>query len=374
MKIKGKPIYSVVRLFLMGMFSIIFLLPGNSAFSQIGGDETYQFLGLIPSARIAAVGGKMLPVRDNDLNLVFGNPALLNAAMDKQFSFSHVKYYADIDFGHVGFASRLGEGQTMLFGVHYMGYGDFTERDVTGVEIGRIKASEYSFNVSYARDILDSSFSVGATLKTIYSNFADYKSFGMAADVGLNYYFHKSLLDLSLVVKNFGYQLKGYREGEKERLPLDLQFGISKRLSKAPFRFSLVLHQLQNGDITYKDPAKDGKLDPLTGEPVEVKITTGDKILRHVVFGTELLLSKNFHIRAGYNFQRRKELSVETKKSTIGLSYGLGLRLSRFHFSYGRAAYHLAGPSNHFTISTYFNGPGPERKKSRNSKSEKRYK
>ena len=55
-----------------------FCLPVASV-AQIGGDNTYEFLNLVPSARISAMGGKMVPVRDNDLNLIFGNPALLNA-------------------------------------------------------------------------------------------------------------------------------------------------------------------------------------------------------------------------------------------------------------------------------------------------------
>lgn len=318
--------------------------------AQIGGDNTYEFLNLVPSARIAALGGKMLPVRDGDLNLIFGNPALLNAAMDKQFSFSHVNYYADINFGHVGYARHIGKGQTLAAGMHYIGYGAFSERDFTGMELGTFKASEYSFNLTYARDLRDSSLTLGAQVKTIYSSLADYKSLGLAADIGLNYFASKSLVDVSLVLRNAGSQIKGYRDGELEPLPFEIQLGASKKLAKAPFRFSVVLHHLERFDITYKDPAKEGQLDPLTGEPIEYKITTADKVLRHVVIGSEVLLSKNFHIRAGYNFQRRKELGVESRLSTVGLSWGFGLRISKFLLSYGRAAYHLAGPSNHFTM------------------------
>lgn len=329
---------------------VIVLFSFGQLRAQIGGDNTYEFLNLVPSARIAALGGKMIPVRDGDLNLVIGNPALLNAAMDKQFSFSHVNYYADIDFGHVGYARHIGKGQTVAVGMHYMGYGEFSERDFTGTEIGTFKASEYSLNLTYARDLRDSSLSIGAQLKTIYSALAEYKSVGLAADIGLNYFASKPLIDVSLVLRNAGSQIKGYRDGELEPLPFEIQLGVSKKLAKAPFRFSMVLHHLEKFDITYKDPAKEGQFDPLTGEPIEYKITTADKILRHVVIGSEVLLSKNFHLRAGYNFQRRKELGVESRLSTVGLSWGFGFRISKFLLSYGRAAYHLAGPSNHFTM------------------------
>jgi hypothetical protein len=330
-------------------FWAILILPNPSS-AQIGGDNTYEFLNLVPSARIAAMGGKMLPVRDGDLNLIFGNPALLNAEMDKQFSLSHVFYYSDIKFGHVGYAHHIGKGQTVAAGLHYIHYGKFTERDFTGQEAGVFKASEYSFNLSYARDLLDSSLSIGAHLKTIYSSLAEYQSMGMAADIGLNWFASKPLLDVSLVLRNAGSQFKGYRDGDLEPLPFEIQLGVSKKLAKAPFRFSLILHHLEKFDITYKDPAKEGQVDPLTGEPIEYNITTADKILRHVVIGSEVLISRNLHFRLGYNFQRRKELGVESRMSTVGLSWGFGFGISRFSLSYGRAAYHLAGPSNHLTL------------------------
>ena len=87
-------------------------------------------------------------------------------------------------------------------------------------------------------------------------------------------------------------------------------------------------------------------------QPIDVKNTFGDKMLRHVIIGTELLVSKSFHVRMSYNFQRRKELGIESKMGTVGLSWGFGFRISRFHLSYGRATYHLAGGSNHFSVTT----------------------
>ena len=35
-----------------------------------------------------------------------------------------------------------------------------------------------------------------------------------------------------------------------------------------------------------------------------------------------------------------------------GFSWGFGIRISKFHLNYGRASYHLAGASNHFSITT----------------------
>jgi len=346
MKINNK----VIRILAAAFFVLIF----SPSLAQIGGSSTYQFLNLTSSARLASLGGKMVPVLDDDPNLVFGNPALLNPSMHKHLTLSGVKYFADIKYGYAGYAHHDQKLGTFSAAMHYVNYGDFDETDITGQKIGEFSAAEYSLNLAYSRSIYDSAFTVGASLKTIYSSLESYNSFGMAVDLGANYYFEKPMINLSLVAKNIGTQLTYYTDDNNEPLPFDIQLGISKKLEKAPFRLSLVLHHLEKFDITYRDPAKEDETDPITGESTEEKITVGDKILAHVIIGTEVLLSKNFHVRAGYNFQRRRELGIESKMSTVGLSWGFGFRISKFHISYGRATYHLAGASNHFSISTNF--------------------
>ena len=80
----------------------------------------------------------------------------------------------------------------------------------------------------------------------------------------------------------------------------------------------------------------------------------GDKFMRHATIGTEIIITNNFNIRLGYNYRRRKELGVSTKKGLNGFSFGLGIKVSKFHLNYGRAAYHLAGAPNYITIRTNF--------------------
>jgi hypothetical protein len=332
--------------------SAFLLVARHSAVGQVGGDNTYEFLNLSSSARIASLGGKLVPVRDNDLNLVFANPAALDASMSKQLTFSGVGYFAGIKYGYAAYAHEFKKAGIFSAGMHYVDYGDFQETDETGLVMGSFSAGEYSLNLTWAKPIADSSLNVGVTMKTIYSSLERYTSYGVAFDIGLNYYIEPALINLSFVAKNAGRQLKAYREDNNEPLPFEMQLGISKKLAKAPFRFSMVLHHLEKPDMTYSDPAKENELDPITGEPVDNSVSTGDKILRHVILGAEVLLSKNFHVRFGYNFQRRQELGIENKMGTAGLSWGFGFRVSKFIFSYGRATYHLAGASNHFSIST----------------------
>jgi hypothetical protein len=101
-----------------------------------------------------------------------------------------------------------------------------------------------------------------------------------------------------------------------------------------------------------RDP--NAKRDPITGELVTERkfdeIT--DQVMRHLIVGVEIFPSKNFHIRAGYNYQRRQELKVSSLGGAAGFSLGFGLKISKFRLDYGRAIYHQAGASNHFSFAT----------------------
>ncbi len=57
------------------------LLVHMATFAQKGGESTYSFLGLTNSARVAALGGEAVSLMDDDINLVFHNPALLSPGM-----------------------------------------------------------------------------------------------------------------------------------------------------------------------------------------------------------------------------------------------------------------------------------------------------
>ena len=336
------------------LLCIPFLFFSLKAFAQLGGSTAYAFLNTTSSARIAALGGHFISVRDNDLNLAFQNPALLNKDMHTQLTLSGVSYFADIKYGYAAYANHYPKVGTFSAGIHFVSYGEFQEADITGQITGVFKASDYSFNLAYSKP-LDSAFNIGATLKTIYAQYETYSSFGLAADVGGSYYNPDIDFAASLVLKNVGYQLKPFREENREDLPFEIALGLSKKLAKAPFRFSLNVTNMQKWDLTYKDPAKEGLVDPITQEPIEETFTFTNKLMRHFIFGLEFIPSQNFHVDIGYNYRRRQELKEEAKLGLSGFSFGVGFRVSKFHLSYGRAMYHLAGASNHISVTTAIN-------------------
>jgi len=338
----------------IGFFGIIILTSQLSA--QLGGNATYAFLNLTNSARVASLGGKIVSLWDDDLNLPFHNPALLHEGMSNSLVMNYVNYFSDINYGYVSYARSYDNVGNFALGLHYINYGKFVAADNVGNITGEFRAAEYAFNMFYSRAI-DNNFSIGVNLKPVYSVLETYRSFGMVADIGLNFTNKDKLFSGGLVLRNMGVQIKPYHEGHREPVPFEILIGLSQRLRHAPFRFSLVGHNLQKPDLSYDDPAKkDEEFDPITGDPIpENKYAKfGDNLMRHLIFGVEFIPFENFYLRAGYNYQRRQELKISSRVAMVGFSYGFGIKISKFHLSYGRATYHLAGASNHFSISTNF--------------------
>ncbi|MEO5570250.1 MAG: type IX secretion system protein PorQ [Bacteroidia bacterium] len=320
--------------------------------AQTGGNNTYEFLNLSTSARVAAMGGNILSVRDNDLNLAIQNPAVMDSTMSKALVLNYVPYFADIKYGYVAYAQDYKNIGTFSAGIHYVDYGTFMSADNTGYrDETTFGASEYSFNLAYAREVY-TRVRTGITLKTIYSSLEQFTSFGLAADLGIIYNNVNNNFGIAVTIKNIGAQLTTYIPGNNEPIPFEIQLGTSYRLPKAPLRLSLTLQHLEKPDLTYINTNTNNQTDPITGEVTEQKISLFEKIARHAIIGGEILITQNFNLRVGYNYMRRKDLSIDTHTGTSGFSGGFGFRISKFHFSYGRAVYHLAGGSNLFSITT----------------------
>ncbi|KPK88107.1 MAG: hypothetical protein AMS27_00740 [Bacteroides sp. SM23_62_1] len=337
-------------IFVIGCF---FLLP-FSVQAQLGGSHTYAFLNLTNSARVASLGGRVNAIRDDDLNLPFHNPSLLNEDMHNHMVFNYVNYFIDINYGYAAYARNVRKIGNLAGGIHYINYGEFVSADMTGNKTGTFNASELALNLMWSRSY-DSIFHFGVNLKPVYSSLERYNSFGIAIDAGMTYTSRDKLFAAAIVFRNIGLQLKTYHDQHRESLPFEVQLGLSQKLRYAPFRFSFVFHNLQKFDITYsKNNNGTGEIDPMTGEQVQKNKLEqfADQSMRHLIFGLEFLPFENFHIRAGYNYQRRNELKIESKVSLVGFSCGFGIKISKFHLSYGRASYHLAGASNHFSISS----------------------
>ena len=323
-------------------------------FSQVGGKHLYNFLNLPTSARISALGDNQIAVKDDDAFLGFINPSLLNSEMDNKMAFTYVNYLADVTIGFASYTKDYDSLGTFNFGIQYVDYGNFLETDEAGNELGNFNAGEYAFVLGYGYQI-DTNFSFGANLKTIYSSFCDASSVGLAADIAFTYFSEHKGLTMALLAKNMGAQLSNYTESQQnESLPFEIQFGLTKRFKNVPLRLGIIFHQLQNWNLTYEDPVPQSQQTIFGSEPDQIKNNNQflENLARHLIVNAEFLVTKNFNLRFGYNYLRRAELKVDENLGSIGFSWGFGMRISKFHLSYGRSAFHQAGANNTFSVST----------------------
>ena len=330
-------------------FGFLLLLAGFALQAQIGGRSVYQFLNVVPSARVAGQGGNAIANPEADLNFALWNPALLNAEMHNQVSISMIDYLSDITLGDVSYSRHYDSIGTFYLGIRYLDYGDFDRRDVIGVDIGDFSASELAVNLGYGYQ-LDSNWSFGGNLKYIFSQFDALTSSGMALDLAANYQIPSKRIVLALVAKNIGFQFTPY-EDERENLPFELQFAISNRFEHLPLRWQITFEQLETFNLRYNDPRYQ-VVNQLTGEVEDNSPGMINNILRHMVLGLEFAPTKAFNVQFGYNFRKRQELNLETRRTSAGFSFGLGLRISKFRVNYARNMYHVAGAANHFSITT----------------------
>jgi len=326
---------------ILNIFCLSILVTGLSA--QTGGDNIYEFLNLTHSGYVSSLGGTNVSLTGNNPNLAYHNPALLNQTMNNSLALNYVNYFAGINYGLAMYSGKISHSGSFAAGLTYLNYGSFTESDASGNITGDFGASEYAFLGIWSRNI-DSLFSVGISFKPVLSHLESYTSFGIAFDFGAAYHNRSKLFSAGLVIKNAGIQITSYAGEPRQNLPFEIQAGLSQRLAHAPLRFSLTLRHLEKFDLTNEySSSSDSGSESNSSDFFE-------NVMRHVVMGAELIPHKNVYFSAGYNYQRRSELKVDAKGSSVGFSWGFGIKTSWLDISYGRATYHLAGASNHVSI------------------------
>lgn len=342
------------------MIGIILMSFSLLVSAQIGGDQVYEFVNLSNSARITALGGNLITVSDDDVNLAYANPANLNEKMHRQLTVNSQFLFSGTGIwtGYVGYGHHW-EAKDLTFhaGLQFVDYGTFQGTDEAGVFTNEFEAAEYALVLGVSKQLSERLW-VGANFKNIFSNLESYASYGMGLDLAANYKNETSKLQLSLVVKNIGAQISTY-EAERSPIPFEAQIGLSKQLDRLPFRFSIIYHHLNRWNILYDDPNSEEDILIIGGNNqgrTNAQIWL-DNFFRHFIFNGEFLFGKNenMRLRLGYNVQRRGELSIDGVRSLAGFSFGAGFKVKRFRIDYGRSYYHIAGATNHIGISTSLN-------------------
>ncbi|GAA4299675.1 type IX secretion system protein PorQ [Aestuariibaculum suncheonense] len=318
------------------------------SYAQLGGEATYQFLNLVSSPRQAALGGKVLTNVDYDVTQGLFNPATINPEMDNQLALNYTSYLGGISYGTASYAYTVDRRtQTFHGGITYINYGFFDGYDEDGNSTGTFTGNETALSLGYALQIGYSDFYFGGNLKLITSKLEQYNSFGAAVDLGLIYIDEVNDFHAALAVRNLGTQITTYA-GLHEKLPFEVDFGMSQTLENVPIRWHVTLENLQEWPIARPNPSR--VTSDLSGNQTEEKIGFLGQVMRHTILGAEVFPEGGFNIRLGYNFRRSEELRLVDQRNFAGLSAGFSIKLNKMRFSYTHAKYTSAANSNFFGL------------------------
>lgn len=303
------------------------------------GDEVFGFLRYPTSSRANALGGHTVSLIERDPSLIFHNPGLLGGEMDGMVNLNYMNYISDINIGSASFTKARGERGAWGIGASFISYGSFKKTSVNNDQEGTFSAKDINLTALYAHD-LSERWRGGIAIKFLYSSFERYSAFGLCADVGLSYYNSDKGFSFGFALKNMGAQLKSYNE-ERQKLPWDIQMGVSKKMENAPIRISVTAMYLNKWEIDYIDKVN-----------LERKNTFFKTLTRHLVFGVDYVPSENFWLGIGFNPKTNQDMSLETGNKLGGFSFGGGVRIHKFDVSASVARYHPSATSLMVSIST----------------------
>jgi hypothetical protein len=282
--------------------------------------EVYSFLRLPVSAHAAALGGDNITLTDDDPTVIFHNPALIRQVSSNSINLNFMTYMEGTKTASASFVRSVKDKASWGVSAQYMDYGSMKETTIDNEDLGTFSAKDIALAGTFAYK-LSNKINGGITARFISSSIASYSSAAIAVDLGLNYVDSIGNWSVSLVAKNLGGQIAAY-DDEFERIPLDVQLGVSKRLVGSPLRLHATLYRLNNWDQGF---------------------------IKHLAVGADLLLGHGIYVAAGYNFRRSSEMKIEDDEGKsnhgAGLSLGGGIQLQRFKLQLGYAKYHVSASS-----------------------------
>lgn len=287
----------------------------------------YDFLRVPQSAHATALGGDNISTIEDDPAFVYNNPALLSSVSDKTLGINFMTYMQGAVIGGASYSRAVNEKASWAVMAQYVNYGKMKQTTADNTVLGDFSANDLAIEgvLSYQ---LANNLVGGITAKCIGSFIGDYNSMAVGVDLGINYYHPDEELSISAVAKNLGGQLKAY-DDVYDKMPMDLQVGVSKRFANMPFRLNATLVDLNHWNYSFAN---------------------------HCVFGIDLLLGEQFYVSGGYNCRRAYDMKFSTTEEEkasshgAGLSLGAGLMLERFKLNVGWAKYHVSSNSLVFNM------------------------
>lgn len=294
------------------------------------GTTGYEFLNIPVSAHSAALGGNNLSIIEDDVTLLYTNPALLTNVSDRTLNFNYMSYMSSSNKLSATYVWHHGDRGTWGVGAQVLNYGKMTETNANFEQTGSFSANDIAIQGGYTYQLSDR-WTGGAQGKLLMSHYGDYSATAIAADLALNYFDEDRGFSLGIVAQNLGGEVNPLYE-QHRKLPFNLAVGFSKDFANAPIRISCTLSDLTHWSKDYY---------AIAGHD----ISGTRRLSNHLSFGADIFPSSQTWVAIGYNCRRAYEMKVQDKSHWAGLSLGGGIAIKKFKISVAYAKYHIASSS-----------------------------
>ena len=333
----------------------------SSVRAQVAGSTAFGSLNSPGQARLAALSQAAVAHPEGDVGFSVLNPALLSWAWkqdstgktQKQVALSSANWPGSYSQAEMAYGQRGWKSPHWSWGVgvRQSGTSALPLTNASGEVLGTFKAQETMprLTVAYA---LSPRWSLGVNASILMATYGVYNASAWTSDIGVAYKWADGLWATGGSVRHLGatYEHFGLHS---ERLPMDIQWGISQRLKHMPMRWMVSLTHLETPDLAYLDPNQFTR-DPLTGVRTYHPPSVANRVLRHVLFGAELTPGGRLRLQISYDFRRQIEMKLPTRGSNAGFSFGMGLQAGKMQWQYANTSIHVAGRLHQFGLARQF--------------------
>ena len=323
----------------------ITVLWSSLALAQSGGSGVFSFLDRSVFAGSAALGNTSYINPGPVGAFAVQNPLLLNDSTLFQLEMSGGSLGEGIQLlqGSYGFKIK---GHPVIAAAQTIQYGEFNATDVWGNNLGVFYAGDIA--LSLGTPLAEwREWRFGMTGKLVNGTYESYQSWALALDFQAMTRL-KSGLDVAVLLKNTGRQLSTFA-GTREALPLNVLVAFGQKLEYAPFRWALVVDQLNRPNLGYDDPNL-VTIDPVTGETTQGRQSLLNLGLRHLNGSLEFLPTQRLHIMAGYSFRRQFEMALSDRRTSGGFTLGASVYFSKFQLHFANELRSVGGRMNTLSL------------------------
>lgn len=341
---KKKLLHNILLLFVLWL--VLFIQPAQSQLvpnlgGQRSGISSFQFLKISGDARGAGMGEAFIAVT-NDISAIYWNPAGLVLGASDQVMFSHAEWLVDIKHEFAAASFHLDENNIIgasFVSLHTDPMKITTEFQPTG-NGNYFNYSDIAVGATYSRKMTDQ-FSFGATIRYVRETIADLHTDAVLVDLGTFYYMGIGSSRFSVVVSNFGSNVK---PKGKVTSSVGMEYTSFQDFSPPTmFRLGFAFEPYQD---------EENKL------TASLQLNHPNDNAENIRLGFEYGYSQMFFIRAGVKRTIGESMFGKQISTAEDLSFGGGVRLpleyTTISVDYAFTNFNDLGGIHRFTMSASF--------------------